>query len=419
MITLREYQKECLSKIRWSREKGLEGAELVVLPTGSGKSLIVSNLANELNEDVLILQPSKEILEQNLDKLLQHIDRSDIGIYSASMGEKEVKKFTLATIGSIYRHPQFFAHFGFILLDEAHLLNPKSLDGMFSSFLRRVDEIRFANNLSPVKILGLTATPYRMDTFYASTGGRWMKAVATIKLINRTKGNFWKRILFNISTQDLIDQGFLCHLDYIDKSVVQQQDIPLNKSESDFDLVAYEKMLSKKKDDIVKAIAMAQDTSKSVLVFCSSVLQATQLSQMTLDSEVVSAKTPKKERERIIENFKSGKTKTVFNVSCMTTGFDHPSLDAIILLRPTRSLGLYSQMIGRGLRIAPGKTSCKVIDLTSTVKNMGRVETIKLVKREKWELESETKANWHNEKLYEFEWERKPKKKVEIDFEGF
>ena len=93
--------------------------------------------------------------------------------------------------------------------------------------------------------------------------------------------------------------------------------------------------------------------------------------------------------------------KAVFNVGVLTTGFDHPALDCIILLRPTRSIGLYYQMLGRGVRIAEGKTACKIIDLTSTVKNMGRVETIKLVRRDKWELESEA-GSWHNRELYRY-----------------
>ena len=408
-MNLRPYQTDCLSKIRWERNQSLDGNSLCVLPTGSGKSIVISELANELNEDILILQPSKEILEQNLEKLSRYVSRDKIGIYSASMDEKTINKFTFATIQSIYRKPEFFSHFGTVLIDECHLVNPKNLDGMFSSFIAKVNAMRLMKNEFPIKVIGFTATPYRMDTFYVHEGNGFMRASATIKLINRTKGHFWKRMLFNINTQDLIDQGYLCKLDYVDRSVVQQQDLPLNKSESDFDLAAYERIISSKKDEILKAIAMGQDTSKSVLVFCSSVVQAENLSEMTKGSDVVSAKTPKKERTRIINGFKDGTIQTVFNVGVMTTGFDKPDLDCIILLRPTRSIGLYYQMVGRGLRIAPGKVSCKVIDLTSTVKNMGRVETIRLVKRDKWELESETKDNWHGTELYDFTYQRKPK----------
>ena len=162
---------------------------------------------------------------------------------------------------------------------------------------------------------------------------------------------------------------------------------------------------------IYDALAYSVMHSKSVLVFCSSVRQAEKMAEEYNTENIgecaaVSAKTKAKDRDRIISDFKSGKIKMVFNVGVLTTGFDHPALDCIVLLRPTRSIGLYYQMLGRGVRIAEGKTSCKVIDLTSTVKNMGRVETIKLVKREKWELESET-GSWHGAELYSYVFDKK------------
>ena len=136
-------------------------------------------------------------------------------------------------------------------------------------------------------------------------------------------------------------------------------------------------------------------------MFCSSVDQAEKLFSLTKNSEVVTAKTKSDERASIVEKFKNGKIKTIFNVGVFTIGFDHPALDCIILLRPTRSIGLYYQMLGRGVRIAPGKTNCKIIDMTSTVKNLGKIETIKLEKKNNWELYSET-GSWHNREIYRF-----------------
>lgn len=76
-------------------------------------------------------------------------------------------------------------------------------------------------------------------------------------------------------------------------------------------------------------------------------------------AKVITAKTKSEERDNIITGFKDGNIKIVFNVGVLTTGFDHPSLDCIILIRPTRSIGLYYQMIGRGVRIAEGKRIVK------------------------------------------------------------
>ncbi|MGD0577267.1 MAG: DEAD/DEAH box helicase, partial [Candidatus Staskawiczbacteria bacterium] len=301
--------------------------------------------------------------------------------------------FTFATIGSVYLKSEQFSHFKTIIIDECHLVNPKNLDGMFTQFLQAIGN---------PKCIGFTATPYRMDSFYKRLSFGY-ETIVTIALINRRRHHFWHRLIYNINNEDLLKQGYLCPLEYIDKSIINQEDIPLNKSRSDFDLTLFEKKIEDKKGEIFEAITLAWKTSKSILVFCSSVEQANELQEMFKDySEVVTAKTNKKERKRIIDDFRSQKIPIVFNVGVLTIGFDHPALDCIVLLRPTRSIALYYQMIGRGVRVAPGKTSCKVIDLTSNVKNLGRVETIKLEKKEgKWELLSET-GSWHNAELYRF-----------------
>ena len=145
------------------------------------------------------------------------------------------------------------------------------------------------------------------------------------------------------------------------------------------------------------------------MVFCSSVEQAERLQKLVEGAKVVTAKTSKKERIEIIKDFREGRIQTVFNVGVLTTGFDFPELDCIVLLRPTQSIGLYYQMLGRGVRVAPQKKGCAVMDLTGTVKRLGRIETIKLVKQEKWELISET-GSWHNFPLYDFEITKKVKR---------
>ena len=397
---LRDYQKDALNSIVSAIKSGLKGNHLVVLPTGAGKSFLISSLAHVLNSPVLILQPTKEILQQNHDKLLRYVDKKEIGIYSASMNEKIIKTFTLATIQSIYKKTELFKHFKFVIIDEAHNLNTTNSGGMLTSFLR---------NIGHPQVVGLTATPYRMATSYKFTKANpnvfmsvdGLMAYTTVKLINRMKGRFWKNLIYNINIQDLIDKGFLCPLEYIDKSLVEHEDIPLNKSESDFNLKKYEEILSKKQVKILKVINYAESITSSVLVFCSSVKQAEVLCSMTEGSEVVTAKTKSDERDALVRKFKSGKIKTVFNVGVFSVGFDHPALDGIVLLRPTRSIGLFYQMLGRGVRTSPGKTSCKVIDMTSTVKNIGRIETIKLKKMNNWELLSEN-GSWHNRELYHF-----------------
>lgn len=396
MLSLRSYQQDCLTNLIADLKSNPLKNVLCVLPTGAGKSIVIANLAYQLDESVLILQPSKEILEQNYAKLCQYVDPMDIGIYSASMDEKvSNRKFTLATIQSIYKIPEQFMHIKKMFIDEAHYLNPKAT-GMYMNFHKQIGK---------PKIIGLTATPFRLDSMYMDWGTEKARIVTTVKLINRMKGFFWSDIVYNMSMQDLIEMGYLCAPTYIDASLIEQKDIPLNVSRSEFDMNKFDNLMESKEDKIKKAIRYGEANSKSVLIFCSSVRQAEKFQGLTAGSAVVTAKTPKKERDQIIQDFKNHVIKTVFNVGVLTTGFDHPALDCIILMRPTRSITLYVQMLGRGVRIAEGKTSCKIIDLTSSVKNIGRVETIKVERNPYgfWELKSETKENWHGMELYSFE----------------
>lgn len=397
MLNLRSYQQEAVEKLLWSKD--LPGADICVLPTGAGKSLVIADLSHKIDGPILIIQPTKEILEQNVGKMLMYVDEEEVGVYSASAGRKDISTYTFATIQSIYKKPDLFKHFRYVIVDECHLVNPKNLKGMYSTFFKAIGN---------PKVVGLTATPYRLDTYYEQTETGYYLTHTTTKLINRMNNRFWHRIIFNMNSLDLMKLGYLQPLKYIDYTLLEHEDIPANKSGSDFNLSAFEKAIAKDEDKILEAIFLAGELAKHVLIFCSSVEQAEYLQKLIPSSEVVTSKTKKKDREKRIQGFRDGKIKFIFNVGVLTTGFDFPELDAIVLLRPTRSIGLYYQMLGRGVRIAPGKENCKVIDLTSTVKNLGRIETIRLEKKEKWQLLSET-GSWHDRLLYTFQVKKKEK----------
>jgi DNA repair protein RadD len=374
----------------WSKD--LEGADIAVLPTGAGKSLIISEFVRRLNQPVLILQPSREILSQNKEKLENYVDKSEIGVYSASFNSKDIKTYTLATIGSVFRKPELFSHFKVVICDECDLIPVKKLGSMF---------MKFFNKMGSPKIIGTTATPFRLDTQYERLNDFFVLTHTVTKMINRMgTTRFWHRIVFNITTQELIDQGYLVPFKYYNVNLKAK--IPVNKSKSDFDLEKYSQLIQGDEPTIIKLVLTSQVKFKSVLVFCASVDQAKRLSEQVKGSEVVSSETKKKDRTRIIEGFKDGSIKTVFNFGVLTVGFDSPRLDCIILCRPSQSIRLYSQMLGRGSRISPGKTHCTVIDTTSTVKKLGRLETIRVEKLDTgWDIVTET-GNYHGKILYSF-----------------
>jgi len=225
MFQLRPYQQEAVNKLLWSRQ--LDGADLCILPTGAGKSLIIAELVKQIDEPILILQPTREILRQNKSKLETVVASNEIGVYSASLSTKQIKKCTLATIGSIHKKPEDFKHFNIVLLDECHLLNPKRLDSMYVSFFVRIGN---------PKVIGLTATPYRMYQMYERSDTGELVAHTTTKLINRLKEHFWHRIIYNISTQELINENYLVPIKYIDRPIIAHSELPTNKSRSDFDI---------------------------------------------------------------------------------------------------------------------------------------------------------------------------------------
>lgn len=378
MYKLRDYQADAVDVAIKHLTKKTPKPFVVQAATGAGKSLIIAEICHRLNEHILILQPSKEILEQNYQKLLSYDPQIDAGIYSASKGRKEIAKFTFATIGSIYKKPQQFMHFKYVIIDECHGVNPKNLEGMLTSFLTAIE---------CTAVCGLTATPYRIaQKFYTDDWGD-KYYTAHLKMINRIHPFFFKQIVYKVETQDLIDRGYLCPISYFVDNV-DTSALKVNSTGADFTTESLERFWNDTKlRRIAQAIEYSDTRHKKTLTFCSSLRQARNAMALALDMgfscEMVSGETPLKEREAIIARFRHGETKHLLNMGVFTTGFDMPDLDCIILARPTMSLALYYQMIGRGVRIDPDNSDkiLTVYDLAGVVERLGRVETIR-VKRE-------------------------------------
>jgi DNA repair protein RadD len=352
---------------------------IVVMATGAGKSLVIADICRQLNEPVLVLQPSKEILEQNYDKLRSY-GIEDVSIYSASLGSKEISKFTYATIGSIYKKPELFQHFKYVIIDECHLVNPKNLQGMYTTFLRAI---------GCRTVCGLTATPYRLCQKFFREGSE-MYYTAHLKMINRIYPFFFKNIVYKIETADLIRDGYLAEIEYFNYSKGDEmQDLEVNSTGADFTTESLEKFWTDARlHRLADVIQHIDKNCKRNLIFCSSLRQANRtkemLEMMGIRSLMVDGKTPMKERSAMVQLFKDGVFKHMINVGVFTTGFDVPVLDNITLARPTMSLALYYQMVGRGVRIDPDDPfkKLKVWDLVGVTKKLGKVETIRLTKED-------------------------------------
>jgi DNA repair protein RadD len=364
--TLRKYQMEAVAKgVEFFASDKKDGA-IIVAPTGSGKSCIIASICHALNGNVLILQPSLEVLISNKEKA-EALGITDIGVFSASAGRKDIGQITFATVKSLINKKELLENFEYCIIDECHQCSAKQ--GQYKEVIKYFQG----------KVLGLTATPFRLHSFSDQYGNRSVVA----KFLTRTRPKLFHKIIHITQIGELYNQGFLCPIEYITNSDFKHSEIKLNSTGVDFDLEALERY-NEQKGIINKCVyAIRHGVGKHVLVFLASVQEAQELSVKLNDIGIVSAsvtaKTPKKDRTDILEKFKNGDIKVVTNVGTMTCGYDFPALDTVILSRPTQSVALHAQMIGRCMRVHPSKKVARVIDLCGNVSRFGKIETFEIV----------------------------------------
>lgn len=366
MLELRPYQRAAIDGLYnyWSDKKG--DNPIIVAPTGSGKSLIIAHLIKDAmnypGTRVLILTHVKELLEQNASELVAFYPEADVGFYSASLKKKVLRKpITFAGIQSIYKKAyQIVPAPDLVIVDEAHLI-PKTDGTRYNKFL---SDLRVCNR--GVKVVGLTATPYRLDSGWLHEGDNAI----------------FDGIAYDIPVADLMDQGFLAPV--ISKSGVKTIDLSnvgkrggeyieseLAKAASDPELVT----------ETVAEIVRYGAERKAWLVFACGVNHAellrAEFETHGIEADVVTGADGMTARADKIERFRRGGSKCLINVNVLTTGFNVPHVDLVAIVRATESTGLYIQIVGRGTRIAPGKDNCLVLDYGDNVMRHGFIDQIK------------------------------------------
>lgn len=363
---LRPYQVEAVAKgLEFITNTKKKGHEIQIIPTGAGKSLIIANICKELDGNILILQPNKEILEQNHRKLLDYGFMA--GIYSASAGQKFIGRITFATIGSIIKKLHLFSKFKYIIIDECHGVNAKDAGSMYNKLVHAIEG---------VTVLGMTATPYRLES--SRDFG------AMLKLLTRTRPKIFTDVNYLIQNRVLFDAGYLSKLEYYQENVIDANMLQLNTKGTDFteaSIRAYSRKIGLNNITINMANRMLSKR-KNLLVFCSLIDEAMAVAEGIPGAMVVTGDTDKAVRASILSKFKSGQCKCVINVGVLTTGFDYPELEAILIARSTMSLALYYQIIGRAMRIHPEKTEAWIMDLGGNFKRFGKIETMEWVRNE-------------------------------------
>ncbi len=364
-MQLRPYQQHAVDAA-WEFLRTQDGHPVISLPTGSGKSLVIAELVRvavqEWDGRVLILTHVLELIQQNAEKLHTLCPWLDVGIYSAGAGRKESENAVVfAQIQSCHRKAVEFGRRDLVLVDECHLINAGNDQTMYANFLKDCTTIT-----EHCRVIGLTATPFRMSG--PITGPDCL----------------FQGICYHAELTDLIEQGFLSPIVSKSSGKGIQADLSgVSKSGGEYVLAQLGQAMSR--GDLVPrtvedVISRTQER-KSVIVFASTVehgqLVVQELKAQGQTVGMVTGDTPGLERAWIIREFKNFNIKYLVNVNCLSTGFDHPAVDCVVSLRPTESAGLWLQQVGRGFRLAPGKTDCLLLDYSGNLQKFGPINLIK------------------------------------------
>jgi len=383
---LRPYQKVASDKaVDFFLDKGKDFNALIVASTGSGKSLIIADIAKRLNSNVLVFCPSKEILQQNYKKMCIYTD--ECAMYSASVGKKEISTITFCTIGSVKDNAELFEKFGYIIIDEAHLVNPKQ--GMYKIFLSQLK----------AKVLGLTATPYRLesDVDYDWKTKTFNGAESRLCMLTNYKKPIFKEVIYEIDTKVLLEQGYLSDIKYYRCPAKgwDERKMFKNSNGSDFSdkSVKWMNETTHFQQHVINILCRLKHPKSGkprngILVFVRFIEDAEFLAQHINGCGFITGKMTKKNREHVLNDFENGRIEILVNADCLIVGYDRPDLDTVVLAAPTMSLARYTQEVGRAMRISDKKEDSWLVDLCGNVNRFGHVDELKLYKddSDKWQI---------------------------------
>ncbi|HGH5988564.1 DEAD/DEAH box helicase [Morganella morganii] len=353
-FTLRPYQQEAVDATLLYFRKHTTPA-VIVLPTGAGKSLVIAELARLAHGRVLVLAHVKELVEQNHSKYQAY--GLEAGIYSAGLSQKESsQKVIFGSVQSVARNTaDFDGKFSLLIIDECHRIS-LSEDSQYQQVIQHLQK-----NNPALRILGLTATPYRL-------GSGWIYQYHYHGMIRGDHGCFFRDCIYELPLRYMISHQYLVPPQRLDMPVLQYDfsQVPVSAAGM-FDTQVLAREVKKQKritPRIVRQIIEYAAPRQGCMIFAATVEHAAEIVSLLPPGEaaLVSADTPSAEREAIIRNFKARELHYLVNVSVLTTGFDAPHVDVIAILRPTESVSLYQQIAGRGLRLSPGKTECLILD---------------------------------------------------------
>ncbi len=391
VITDRDYQVYAVDSVFRYFEK-FTGNPVVVMPTGTGKSIVIARFLQRVfkawpNQKVMMVTHVKELIEQNYEKLLSAWPSAPAGINSAGLGKKDThQRIIFGGIGTVANKAASFGHVDLLLVDECHLISPHE-GTMYRKFINAL----MTRNPN-LKVIGLSATPYRLG----------------MGLITE-EGGIFTDVCVDMTTVEafnwFIDQGYL--LPPIPKKTQLKVDLSgVHTRGGEF--IESELQFAVDKDEITeKAIREAMEIGhnrQAWLVFTAGVEHACHVADMMnmmgIPTIAIHSKMTKSERDEGLRLFKKGHYRAATNNNVLTTGFDYPAIDLILMLRPTQSPVLWVQMLGRGTRplfvdgfdlssvegrrssiTASPKQNCLVLDFAGNTKRLGPINDPVLPKK--------------------------------------
>jgi DNA repair protein RadD len=359
-VKLRDYQYEAIEHT-WRWLQRAKTAPVIVLPTGSGKSIVIAEMARrvvELKRRVIVLAHRKELLEQNASELRTLVPSLDVGIYSAGLRQRDTEHAVVfAGIQSVVNRASEFGSRSLVIVDEAHLVGPDETSG----YRRFLDALGQCN--PNLRLVGLTATPYR-----TSTGAVY------------GKDEIFGGVSYNAKLSKLIADGYLSPIVSCrareeietDSIRVQRGEFVQRDMEAAFDIEGVTQ-------SAVAELVAKTAGRESIIVFCAGVNHtkkvAEKIRELTGDGVgIVTGESLPLERANIIERFKTRQLRWIANCDVLTTGFNARGVDCVAVLRATCSPGLFAQMCGRGLRLFDGKSDCLILDFGQNLRRHGPLD---------------------------------------------
>ena len=363
---LRPYQQEAVDATLKHFRKS-DAAAVIVLPTGAGKSLVIAELARLARRKILVLTHVKELVEQNHAKYESYGLTG--GVFSAGLKRKESQhQVTFASVQSVAANLDQFKHeYSLIIIDECHRVSGEET----SQYQRIIELLRQQND--SLKVLGLTATPYRL-------GMGWIYRYHYRGFVRSEQDKPFQHCIYELPLSYMISRGYLTKPDLVDAAVAQYDFSALEQNRfGEYAEKEVNQLLSKHQRvtrSIIEQVMELAATRQAVMIFAATVDHAKEITGYLPASQtaLITGATDLNERDSLIQRFKQRQLKYLVNVSVLTTGFDAPHVDFIAILRPTQSVSLYQQIVGRGLRLDEGKEDCLVIDYAGNSVNLHHPE---------------------------------------------